>query len=116
MLRHQRAGWVCYSTRCDGTVGFFYRVSMWLNAVNAMLTWVKVFKFLDYFPNLKILTVTLGYAMRPLAWFMVVLVIVLTGLSQGFHIAFGFDVDGARLGRHSHSPRNRTSRALLVHR
>ena len=32
--------------------------------------------------------------MKPLSWFMLVLMIVLTGISQGFHIAFGFDVDG----------------------
>ena len=75
-------------------LGFLYRAAMWLNAVNAMLTWLKVFKFLNYFPNLQILTATLGHAAWPLAWFMLVLLIVLTGLSQGFHIAFGFDISG----------------------
>eukprot|EP01052_Picozoa_sp_SAG31_P001714 SAG31_NODE_58_length_29669_cov_20.244978_5_plen_138_part_00 len=67
---------------------------MWVNAMNAMLLWVKVFKFLNYFPNLQILTTTLAHATQPLAWFMVVLMIVLLGMSQGFHIAFGFDVEG----------------------
>ena len=28
------------------TIGFYYRGAMWLNAVNAMLTWIKIFKFL----------------------------------------------------------------------
>lgn len=58
-----------------------------------MLTWVKMFKFLNYFPQLQILTATLGYAFRPLSWFMLVFTVVMIGLSQGFHIAFGFDIE-----------------------
>ena len=74
------------------SLGFYYRIAMWMNAVNSMLTWVKMFKFLNYFPQLQILTSTMMYAALPLGWFLFVFFIIMMGMGQGFHIAFGFDV------------------------
>ena len=65
------------------TLGFYYRVAMWLNAVNSMLTWLKIFKFLNYFPQLQILTSTMKFAALPLGWFLFVMFVVLMGLGQG---------------------------------
>ena len=65
------------------SLGFYYRIAMWMNAVNSMLTWVKMFKFLNYFPQLQILTSTMKFAALPLGWFLFVMFVVLMGLGQG---------------------------------
>eukprot|EP01046_Picozoa_sp_COSAG06_P071887 COSAG06_NODE_20774_length_782_cov_0.808199_2_plen_86_part_01 len=65
-------------------------------AFNAVLTWIKIFKFLNYYPNMQILTKTLGVAAKPLAWFCLIILIVLIGAGQGFFLAFGLDLKGYR--------------------
>lgn len=80
----------------------FYGIAFWTTnityafAFNAVLTWIKIFKYLNYFPNMQILTKTLGVAAKPLAWFCLIIVIVLVGAGQGFFLAFGLDVKGYR--------------------
>eukprot|EP01043_Picozoa_sp_COSAG02_P013373 COSAG02_NODE_533_length_20665_cov_216.617281_16_plen_1091_part_00 len=80
----------------------FYGIAFWTTnityafAFNAVLTWIKIFKYLNYFPNMQILTKTLGVAARPLAWFCLIILIVLIGAGQGFFLAFGLDVKGYR--------------------
>ena len=76
----------------------FYRVALlesyvtYINSFNAALTWMKIFKYLNFFPNMQILTRTLAVAAMPLAWFSVVISIVLLGCAQGFFLAFGLDI------------------------
>ena len=53
---------------------------------------VKLFKFLDWHPQLTILLTTLAVSARPLAWFMLTFIIVLVGNAQAFFIAFQTDV------------------------
>jgi hypothetical protein len=54
----------------------------YVNAVNATLSWIKIFKYLNFFPNMRILTSTLKVAARPLLWFTIVFVIVILGAGQ----------------------------------
>ena len=61
-------------------------------AVNAVLTWLKVFKFFSYFPSMQILTRTLGYAAAPLGSFSVILMVVLIAFGQAFFLSFGLDL------------------------
>jgi hypothetical protein len=76
----------------------FYTLAFWfdnqyhLTSVNAILTWVKLFKFLDHRPDMSILQRTLHKAATPLAWFCGSFVIVLAGSGQGFFMAFGMDM------------------------
>ena len=61
-------------------------------AVNAILTWVKLFKFLDFHPQMSIFTTTIGKAAGPLKCFLCSFLIVLIGSGQGFYLAFGLDL------------------------
>jgi hypothetical protein len=77
----------------------FYRVSYWTNtiqryayALNTVLTWIKCFKFLAYFPSMEMLTRTMGYASGPLWNFSVIMMIVLFAFGQAFFLSFGLDV------------------------
>jgi hypothetical protein len=64
------------------TVSFWTSMATYCNALNALFTWVKLFKFLNYFPNMRILTQTLLMAASPLMWFGLILLIVLVGSGQ----------------------------------
>jgi len=57
-----------------------------------MLTWLKLFKWLNFFPSMQILTRTLNIAVVPLAWFSVIFLVMLIGAGQGFFLAFGLDM------------------------
>lgn len=77
----------------------FYRVSYWTNsiqryayAMNTVLTWLKCFKFLAYFPSMEILTRTMKYASRPLGSFSIIMMVVLFAFGQAYFLAFGLDV------------------------
>jgi hypothetical protein len=74
------------------SIGYWIRVTMYANAFNATLTWIKLFKYLNYFPNMQIMTSTLKNAIGPLLSFGVVVIVVLTGCGQGFFLSFGLDV------------------------
>lgn len=60
--------------------------------MNAILTWLKCFKYLTYFPSIKLLTKTIIYAAGPLGSFSVMITIVLLGFGQAFFLAFGIDL------------------------
>ena len=62
-----------------------------LTAFNAVLTWVKLFKYLEWHPQMTVLINTLKKGGRPLAFFFFTLVVVLIGSAQGFFMAFGVD-------------------------
>ena len=82
----------------DDSYVLFYQATFWATlltyayAVNAVLTWLKVFKFLSYFPSMQILTRTLGYASGPLISFSIIFTVVLVGFGQSFFLAFGLDL------------------------
>ena len=71
---------------------FWVLVLTYAYAVNAVLTWLKVFKFFSYFPSMQILTRTLGYAAGPLISFSVILMVVLIAFGQAFFLSFGLDL------------------------
>ena len=77
-------------------VAFYFGISFFVNAFSAMLTWIKLFKFLNFFPEMSIFTKTLTSSAQHLSVFFLVVLIVITGSAQGFCLAFGTDVDGFR--------------------
>ena len=86
-----------WSTHIDfQTTAFINDQQFHVNSLNAILTWLKVFKFLDHKPEMSILQRTLGKASGPLGWFLCSFFIVLLGSSQGFYMAFGLDIYGYR--------------------
>ena len=74
------------------SVSFWFAEQQHIMAFNAILTWIKVFKFLEYNPNMSILTTTLLKAGGPIVSFMWTFIIVLVGSGQGFYLAFGLDL------------------------
>lgn len=67
-----------------------------INAFNAFLTWVKVFKYLEFIPKLKILLGTLGNAAGKVSGFSFITAVVLFGSSQAFTLAFGTSLEAYR--------------------
>ena len=63
-----------------------------INAFNAVLTWIKLFKYLDFYPPMLTLINTLSRAAKMLWSLMVTIGIVLLGSGQGFFMAFGLEV------------------------
>lgn len=63
-----------------------------INAFNAILTWIKIFKYLDFYPPMLTLTSTLYRASKMLGSLIVTISIVLLGSGQGFFMAFGLEV------------------------
>lgn len=74
----------------------FARTAKNINAFNAFLTWVKVFKYLHFIPRFRILLGTVQYAASRIGVFFVICAIVLFGAAQGFALAFGTNVRGYR--------------------
>lgn len=63
-----------------------------INAFNAVLTWIKIFKYLDFYPPMLVLTNTLSRAATMLGSLTATIGIVLLGSGQGFFMAFGLEV------------------------
>ena len=59
-------------------------------------TCLKVFRYLDHKPEIRILQRTLYKASAPLGWLLLSFVIVLLGSAQGFNMAFGLDIAAYR--------------------
>ena len=78
------------------SLGYWMALQAYTNAFNAVLTWIKVFKYLNVFPQFTLLTRTLSIAATPLGIFFFIFAIVLVGSGQGFFLAFGLDVKGYR--------------------
>lgn len=73
-------------------LSFYNQIGTYINAFNSVLTWIKLFKYLNFFPDMRILTATLKVAAVPLGMFSIVMMIVLIGSGQGFFLAFGLDI------------------------
>ena len=63
-----------------------------INAFNAILTWIKIFRFLDFYPPMLTLTNTLYRASKLLSSLIVTVAIILLGSGQGFFMVFGLEV------------------------
>ncbi len=60
-----------------------------LLGVNAVITWLKTLKYLNNFPHLSMLTLTLRKAMYPTVSFLIMFFIIFVGCGQAFNMAFG---------------------------
>ena len=78
------------------TIALFFGISFYINSLSAILTWIKLFKYLSFFPQMSIFTRTLSLSASHLGVFFLVVVVVLVGSAQGFCLAFGADVSGFR--------------------
>ena len=72
-----------YSTHVDFSV-YSWRdgIQNNINAFNAILTWMKIFKYLEVIPEFKLLTDTLSKAAKGLSTLCIVIVLVLIGSAQ----------------------------------
>jgi len=57
--------------------------------LNAVVTWLKVLKYLNLFPHLSMLSITLRNAIYPVISFSVMFFIVFLSCGQAFLLAFG---------------------------
>ena len=78
------------------TIALYFSASFYVNAFSAILTWIKLFKFLSFFPEMSIFTKTVSLSAQHLGVFFIVVLVVLIGSAQGFCLAFGTDIDGFR--------------------
>eukprot|EP01052_Picozoa_sp_SAG31_P014352 SAG31_NODE_888_length_11219_cov_5.584712_10_plen_251_part_00 len=93
--------WCCRGYEFGEYVSFywvagFFGASFYLHAFSAVLSWIKLFKFFTFFPEMYIFTKTLSLSTKQLSIFVLVVVIVMTGSAQGFCLAFGTDISGFR--------------------
>eukprot|EP01063_Lacrimia_lanifica_P012712 TRINITY_DN19397_c0_g1_i1.p1 TRINITY_DN19397_c0_g1~~TRINITY_DN19397_c0_g1_i1.p1 ORF type:complete len:914 (+),score=350.76 TRINITY_DN19397_c0_g1_i1:121-2862(+) len=70
-----------------------YSTSNYLNSVNALLCFVKTFKYLGKFKNLAVLIRTLSNARSEIGYFLVIFGIIFTGFALAFQVGFGSDVE-----------------------
>ena len=68
-------------------------VGHYIIAFNAVLTWVKLFKFLAFHPTIKVFNRTLSVASSTLSIFFFLFTIVVIGSAHGFMMAFGGDIE-----------------------
>ena len=73
-----------------------FQFSFYVNAFSSILTWIKLFKFLSFFPEMSIFTKTVSLSAQHLGVFFFVVLIVIIGSAQGFCLAFGTDIAGFR--------------------
>ena len=73
-------------------LGHWDQLQQDITAFNAILTWIKLFKYLDFFDSLQMLINTLTRAVPMLGSLMITIVIVLLGAGQSFFMAFGLEV------------------------
>jgi len=65
-----------------------------MNSINAVICFIKLFKYLDSHPSLGQFTRTISQAQSDLGSFLLVIIIVLTGFGIAFMLAFGHDEEG----------------------
>ena len=62
--------------------------------VNAIVTWLKLLKYLNAFPHLALMTITFGNAIAPTISFMVMFFIFFIGYAQSSYLVFGAALEG----------------------
>ena len=70
-------------------IGLQMALSNYIVAFNAVLTWVKIFKHLEFHSMIHVFTRTISTAAKTLGVFMFVFTIVVAGSAHGFCMAFG---------------------------
>ena len=70
-------------------IAFLYRQSHNINAFNAVLCFIKAFKYLEISKKLGQFTHTIALASKEMVSFLVILVVFLTGFAAAFHLGFG---------------------------
>jgi polycystin 2 len=60
-----------------------------LLGVNAVVTWLKTLKYLNEFPHLSMLSITMSNAYYPTVSFLIMFFIIFAGCGQAFNMAFG---------------------------
>jgi hypothetical protein len=78
------------------TISSTFQFSFYVNAFSSILTWLKLFKFLNFFPEMSIFTKTVSLSAQHLGVFFLVVLIVIIGSAQGFCLAFGADIEDFR--------------------
>ena len=74
--------------------GYLSELAYTLMGVNAVITWAKLFKYLNSFPHLAMLSKTLANAIHPVRNFSIMFFIVFLSTGQAFNMAFGAHIDG----------------------
>lgn len=69
-----------------------FQFSFYINSFSSILTWLKLFKFLNFFPEMSIFTKTVSLSAQHLGVFFFVVLVVVIGSAQGFCLAFGADI------------------------
>eukprot|EP01043_Picozoa_sp_COSAG02_P064526 COSAG02_NODE_9461_length_2209_cov_1.006161_2_plen_345_part_00 len=71
------------------TPAYLSSLAYTLLGVNAVITWLKTLKYLNNFPHLSMLTLTLRKAIYPTVSFLIMFFIIFVGCGQAFNMAFG---------------------------
>ena len=70
-----------------------YTTSNYLNAINALMCFIKTFKYLGKFSKLAVLVRTLSISKSELGYFMIIFGIIFCGFALAFQLGFGSDVE-----------------------
>ncbi|KAJ9467989.1 Polycystin-2 [Diplonema papillatum] len=70
-----------------------YTTSNYLNSVNALLCFLKTFKYLGKFDKLAILIRTMSNSRKEIGYFLVIFGIIFVGFALAFQLGFGSDVE-----------------------
>eukprot|EP00754_Rhynchopus_humris_P006847 Rhum_TRINITY_DN13235_c0_g1::Rhum_TRINITY_DN13235_c0_g1_i1::g.58348::m.58348 len=73
-----------------------FSISNYLNSVNALLCFIKTFKYLGKFSQLAVLIRTLSHSRQEIAYFLVIFAVIFTGFALAFQLGFGGDVEDYR--------------------
>ena len=60
-----------------------------ITGFNAVLTWMKVLKYVNIFPNVKLMTMTIASSVVPTMAFFVVFAVAFIGFAVAFTMCFG---------------------------
>merc|ERR1712070_1052438 len=71
----------------------FAKLTDQMNSINAILSFLKIFKYTTEHPQLGQFTKTLVAVVGDIAGFSIVFMVVLTGYAIAFQLAFGHDVE-----------------------
>ena len=73
-----------------------FSISNYLNSVNALLCFIKTFKYLGKFQQLSVLIKTLSNSREEIFYFLVIFAVIFVGFALAFQLGFGSDVEEYR--------------------
>ena len=74
-------------------IAYLYRMSHNINAFNAVLCFIKAFKYLEISKKLGQFTHTIALASKEMLSFMIILFVFLAGFAAAFHLGFGSELE-----------------------